>query len=90
MRPAAGDVTEPEGAVLSTVLGRPGSSSLATLPIESVTTARRSYGPSATRFVVQEASYGGEMSAAPMFDQAPAEAGENWNWTELTSVAVVE
>ena len=27
------------------------------------------------------------MSAAPMFDQAPAPAGENWNCTELTSPA---
>ena len=30
------------------------------------------------------------MSAAPMFDHAPAPAGENWNCTELTSVAPVE
>ena len=39
---AAGDVTEPEGAVLSTVFGKPGRSSFATLPVVSVTTARRS------------------------------------------------
>ena len=83
-------MTEPAGAVLSTVFGRPGSSVLATLPVVSVTTARRSYGPSATSAVFQEASYGGEMSAPPMFDQAPAPAGENWNWTELTSPAPVE
>ena len=30
------------------------------------------------------------MSAEPMFDHAPAEAGENWNWTELTSSSEVE
>ena len=63
---------------------------MATLPVESVTTARRSYGPSATSVVVQEASYGGARSAAPMFVHAFAEAGEDWNWTELTSVAEVE
>ncbi len=86
---AAGEVTLPAGAVLSTVFGRPGRSSFATFPVASVTTARRSYGPSATRAVFQAASYGGEMSAGPMFDHAPAPAGENWNWTELTSPSVV-
>jgi hypothetical protein len=29
--------------------------------------------------VFQLASYGGAMSAPPMFDQLPAPAGENWN-----------
>ena len=53
---AAGEVTLPDGAVLSTVFGRPGRSSLATLPVVSVTTARRSYGPSATSTVFQAAS----------------------------------
>ncbi len=62
---------------------------LATLPVVSVTTARRSYGPSATSVVFHAASYGGAMSAPPTFDHAPAPAGENWNCTELTSVAPV-
>ena len=53
---AAGEVTLPVGAVLSTVFGRPGRSSLATLPVVSVTTARRSYGPSATSTVFHAAS----------------------------------
>ncbi len=39
---AAGEETEPDGDALSTVFGSPGSSSLATLPVASVTTARRS------------------------------------------------
>ena len=52
---AAGAVTPPAGAVLSTVFGRPGRSSYATLPVVSVTTARRSYGPSATSIVFQAA-----------------------------------
>ena len=30
------------------------------------------------------------MSAEPMFDQAPAPDGENWNCTELTSPTAVE
>ena len=38
----AGEVTLPLGAALSTVFGRPGRSSFATLPVVSVTTARRS------------------------------------------------
>ena len=54
----------------------PGSSSFATLPVVSVTTARRSYSPSATSVVLHEVSYGGEMSAAPMFAQLLAPAGE--------------
>ena len=76
---AAGEVIDPLAGVLSTVFGRPGSSSFATLPVVSVTTARRSYSPSATSVVLHEASYGGEMSAAPMFAQLLAPAGENWN-----------
>ena len=89
-RPRRGEVTDPLAGVLSTVFGRPGSSSFATFPVLSVTTARRSYSPSATSVVLHEASYGGEMSAAPMLAQLLAPAGENWNWTELTSAALVE
>jgi hypothetical protein len=82
-------LTEPDGAALSTVFGRSGSSSLATLPVASVTTARRSYGPSATAVVVQLASYGAARSSEPIAAQAFIPAGENSNWTELTSVALV-